>query len=384
MRATLLLFMSVWLSASSPLPTLPEEDGVPSAAESPVQGEPHASITLVEFSDLQCPFSARVVPTLRRLLTMYPGQVRWVFKHYPLQFHAQAPLAHRAALAAGEQGKFWALHDLLLTHQASLHEEVLARYGAQLGLDVERFLTDLRSQKYQAVMDRDREEGVRQGVSGTPTFFINGRKLVGAQPLSAFTAIIDEELARLEQAAEAATPSRAPPAVATTAGPPEAPVQITVFADFQSPLSAATALTLKALLATHAAHIHLIFKQYPLTFHRAAPVAHEAALAAGAQGAFWAMHDVLLAHVHHLEQSDLLTYAAQLRLDMPRFTAELEAGLHRVQIQRDIAEGKRRDVRGVPTLFVNHVRLDGVPSLAQLRTLVESELRAHEVRVSAQ
>ena len=166
--------------------------------DAPVRGPQEAPITVVEFSDFQCPFCARVSPTIHQLVKQYPGQVKWIFKHFLLGFHPDALLAHQAALAAGEQGKFWAMHDLLFAHQRALKREDLIQYAKQLGLDRDRFLDALDSGKYRTIVEQDKAEGARLGVRGTPTFFINGRRLVGAQPFSAFASLIEKELRRLK------------------------------------------------------------------------------------------------------------------------------------------------------------------------------------------
>jgi len=267
------------------------------------------------------------------------------------------------------------MYDLLFTDQRRLERSHLLAYARQLHLDLEPFEAALDSGRYREIVAEDIEEGKRRGVSGTPTFFVNGQMLVGAQPLEAFTALIEAELARLAQSPAAMDQSRAPPANAATAGPPDAPVQLTVFADFQSPLSAQMAGLLNRLLAAYPTQIHLQFRHYPLPFHHDASLAHEAALAAGEQGQFWAMHDLLFAHANRLQPAQLVAYAQQLQLDVARFQAALEERVFRAQVQQDIAAGKRQEVRGVPTLFVNGARLDGVPSLATLQTLVETAMQ---------
>ena len=114
-------------------------------SRAPVRGQSQASITIIEFSDLQCPFCARVTPTLQELMKQYPDQVRWVFKNFPLDFHADSPLAHAAALAAGRQGKFWEMHDLIFANQHTLKRDSLLSEARSLNLDMDRFTADLDS-----------------------------------------------------------------------------------------------------------------------------------------------------------------------------------------------------------------------------------------------
>lgn len=158
----------------------------------PARGAPMAPVTVVEFSDFECPYCGRAHPVLSELLREYEGQVRLVFRNYPLSGHPRALPAARAAIAAGEQGKFWEMADLLFEHQRQLEDEDLERYAEQLGLDMERFRADLHSPETQAQIERDRDEGHRLGVQGTPTFFINGRRYRAAP--DALSAYIREEL----------------------------------------------------------------------------------------------------------------------------------------------------------------------------------------------
>lgn len=166
-------------------------------AEDPADGPASAPVTLVEFSDFQCPFCQRVMPTLKQVRDKYGDKVRVVWKDYPLtQIHPQAFEAAEAGNCAHEQGKFWAFHDRLFPNQQALQTEFLKRYAADAGLDTMKFDACLDSSKYQQRVQDAIEAGTRLGVSSTPTVFVNGRVISGAQPLEAFSAIIDEELAR--------------------------------------------------------------------------------------------------------------------------------------------------------------------------------------------
>jgi predicted DsbA family dithiol-disulfide isomerase len=162
----------------------------------PVRGNPKAPVTVVEFSDFQCPYCVRARPTVNRVRETYGDKVRWVFRHFPLDFHAQAGKAGEAAACAGEQGKFWEMHDLLWANTAKLQVPDLKAHAGTLGLDAPMFGECLDSGRYAGLVESDLEEGQGYGVSGTPAFFVNGRPLVGAQPFDAFAQVIDDELRR--------------------------------------------------------------------------------------------------------------------------------------------------------------------------------------------
>jgi protein-disulfide isomerase len=148
----------------------------------------------VAFSDFQCPFCSRAVPTLKAIEDQYKGKIRVAFKNNPLPFHDKAHLAAEAALAANDQGKFWEMHDKLFANQTALDRPNLEQYAQELGLNMAKFKAALDSGKFKERVDRETKEGGSVGVTGTPTFFINGHILVGAQPVDAFKTAIDAEL----------------------------------------------------------------------------------------------------------------------------------------------------------------------------------------------
>ena len=162
----------------------------------PIRGRVDAPVTIVEFTDFQCPFCRRVHPTLVRLLEEYPDTVRLAFKHFPLSFHQDAPLAHRASLAADRQGRFWEMHDKIFASSRDLSRSTLIKHAKSLDLDLARFTRDLDSEELFAQLEREVAEGKQLGVTGTPTFFINGRILSGAQPYQNFKALVERAAAR--------------------------------------------------------------------------------------------------------------------------------------------------------------------------------------------
>ena len=171
-------------------------------AEVPITGAPskgpeHALVTIVKFEDFQCPFCKQVQATIMELLSRYNGKIRLVHKDLPLDsIHPQARQAAEAARCAHEQGKFWSYHDILYANYPEMSEVNLKNLARKVGLDFNAFDRCLSSGKYKAAVQRDLIDGTKLGVTGTPTFFINGREISGNQPLEIFAAIIDEELGR--------------------------------------------------------------------------------------------------------------------------------------------------------------------------------------------
>jgi protein-disulfide isomerase len=165
-------------------------------AGAPVRGNPKAPVTIVEFSDFQCPFCVRARPTVNRVREVYGDRVRFAFRHYPLDFHPQAQKAGEAAACAGEQDRFWQMHDRLWENPQKLEVPDLKAHAQALGLDAPAFAGCLDSGRHAGLVERDMQAGQAYGVSGTPAFFVNGRPLIGAQPFEAFQQVIDDELAR--------------------------------------------------------------------------------------------------------------------------------------------------------------------------------------------
>ncbi len=163
-------------------------------AKGPAKGPEGAKVTIVEFSDFQCPFCSRAIGTVDQVMEQYAGKVRLVFRQFPLDFHDKAPKAAQAALCANEQGKFWEMHDAMFKDQQKLEPEMLKTTATTLGLDAAKFSECLESGRMKKAVDEDIEAGKKVGVNGTPAFFINGTMLSGAQPIEAFKEAIDAEL----------------------------------------------------------------------------------------------------------------------------------------------------------------------------------------------
>jgi protein-disulfide isomerase len=173
-----------------------EPERVEVAAAGPAKGPAGAPVTIVEFSDFQCPYCARLIPTLDQVVARYGDKVRIVFRQYPLNFHQHAQKAAEASLCAHEQGRFWQLHDAMFQNQQALEVASLKAKAAELGLEAGAFDACLDSGKYADEVQGDVRAGTAAGVSGTPAMFINGRFISGAVPLEQITEVIDDELRR--------------------------------------------------------------------------------------------------------------------------------------------------------------------------------------------
>jgi protein-disulfide isomerase len=166
-----------------------------STAGRPARGPEAAPITIIEFSDYECPFCKRAEPTVKKVLDTYGDKVRLVYRHYPLEFHATARPAAEASACAAAQGKFWEYHDKLFA-AADLSDATLKKLAGEVGLDQAKFDECFAKKQFKADIDKDVADASSVGVTGTPAFFINGRMISGAQPFEKFKEIIDDELAR--------------------------------------------------------------------------------------------------------------------------------------------------------------------------------------------
>lgn len=162
--------------------------------DSPIKGSNDAWVTVIEVSDFQCPFCARVGGALKEIETTYGNDVRLVFKHNPLPFHQRAMPAAMAAECSREQGKFWQMHDKLFESQQTLEDPDLTKMATDIKLDVAKYTKCMGENRHKSRIEQDVVTANRLGARGTPAFFINGRFLSGAQPFPSFKAIIDEEL----------------------------------------------------------------------------------------------------------------------------------------------------------------------------------------------
>ena len=174
-----------------------ERPRVDVAATGPSKGPANAPVTIVEFSDFQCPFCLRALPVIEEVMARYPDKVRFVYRNLPLErIHDRARVAAEASLCADDQGRFWAYHDLVFANNESLGDEDLKRFAEELDLDVAAWEQCMLEEKFAGVIDADIEAALSIGITGTPAFLVNGVMISGAKPVEDFVSLIESELAR--------------------------------------------------------------------------------------------------------------------------------------------------------------------------------------------
>jgi protein-disulfide isomerase len=343
----------------------------------------NAPIKVIEFFDYQCPYCASTIPALEAALRSHSGQVEWILKHDPLAIHPDSMLAHQAALAAGEQGKFWEMHDLLFAHQRKVKLPDLLEYARQLHLDVPRFQQRLESGHFKSAVAQDVAMAHALGVDGTPTFFINGQKLVGAQPVARFQRAIEGKPEPGPVERDLASVSSLDLSHSPIQGTPDAPITIIEFSDLQCPFCARVAPALQELIKEYPTQIKWVFKNYPLSFHSDSALAHRALMAAGEQGKFWEMHDMIFAGQKAIKKDDLLAKARSLNLNMEQFTVDMDSDKIKNRIESDTKEGNTLRVDGTPTFFIDGQEYSGAMSLDKFKSIIDKELARNPVHAPA-
>jgi protein-disulfide isomerase len=374
----------------------------------PVKGAKDALVTIVQYSDFQCPFCSRVEPTIAKVMDEYKGKVRVAWRDLPLPFHPNAMPAAIAARAAGEQGKFWEMHDKIFANQQTMDRPTYEKYAQELGLNMAKFKAALDAEKGKELIKADSDSGAKIGARGTPAFFINGKFLSGAQPFEMFKAKIDDELKNAEAMVAKGTPKAkvydalmkdakaevpAAPAAAAEKGPEDdktiykvaagsseskgpksAALDVIIFSDFQCPFCGRVEPTLKQMEKEYGGKVRFTWKNYPLPFHQNAQPAAEAAMAAGAQGKFWEMHDKLFANQQNLDRPTYEKYAQELGLNMSKFKADLDANKYKDAIDAEQKEGSAVGVTGTPAVFINGRKISGAYPFETFKKIADEEL----------
>jgi protein-disulfide isomerase len=384
----------------------PEEDKTVWKAvvgDSPVRGSDAALVTIVEFSDFQCPFCGKVEPTLKQIMDTYGDKVRIVWKHSPLPFHPRAMPASMLAIEAqkekGVKG-FWAAHDKLFEMQPKLADSDLEDAAKSLGLNVDKVKKAIETNKYKDMVDQDLALADDLNANGTPHFFINGRRLSGAQPFDKFKAVIDEELGKAQAMVAKGTPAKSvydeimktaqaapPPEKKTVAAPTasnpwkggaHAKVVIQEFSDFQCPFCGRVEPTIKQIMETYGDKVKFVWRHKPLPMHADAPLASEAAAEAQAQKGnegFWKMHDLLFQNQSDLKRPALEKYAEQIGLDMTKFKAALDNNAHKAQIDADSKTADAAGIGGTPAFVINGYFVSGAQPFAKFKKAIDLALK---------
>ncbi|HAN32339.1 MAG TPA: thioredoxin [Myxococcales bacterium] len=351
-----------------------------------------AQVTIVEFSDFECPYCSRGKNTVDQVKKAYGDKVRVVFKHHPLPFHRNARAAHRASVAAGKQGKFWPFQDKCFANARALNEDNYKAWAKELGLDMAKFDKDRKDKSSDDQIKKDMELASKVSIRGTPNFVINGRKLVGAQPLAMFKAIVDEELKKagdkkgqsyydsviskgkvfsiLDSKVNAFDVDGLP-----YKGDKNAKVTIVEFSDFQCPYCSRVAVPVNEVAKRFKGKVKVVFAHYPLNFHKQARPASwlaQHAFEKGGPDSFWKVHDKLFEKQRELSAETIAAVAKEFGYDMKK--VEAQKAKYDGVIKKAMAMGNQAGLRGTPTLYINGRKYEGQPSPSMLAQTVDKLL----------
>ncbi|HNW82158.1 MAG TPA: thioredoxin domain-containing protein [bacterium] len=375
------------------------------------KGPENAPVTIVNFSDFQCPFSKRSVEAMEKIMKNYDGKVRYVYKHFPLGFHKMAKPAALASIAAQKQGKFWEYYNRLFEDIKKTDPDNLVLWAKELGLDMEKFEADRNSEEAGRILQDDMAMGSRFGVRGTPTLFINGHKIVGANVVkieetlvaqiaegeklkAKGVANIYEELTK-NGLAKYIPPKRKPetipqdifkveiPTHSPVWGSTDADITVVLFDDFECPFCSRLFTTFEQLKKDYEGKLHIAFINYPLKFHKKAIPAAYAAIAAGKQGKFWEMYSALFSKQKEWKAaSDMQKWfedeAVILELDTEKFKKDMESASARKIVEEDVKIGEELGIRGTPASFVNGRFVSGSLPYNSFKQVIDEELKKAE------
>lgn len=360
---------------------------VPVLKDDPTKGPADALVTIIEWSDFQCPFCSRVNPTMKQVVDKFGKDVRIVWKDNALPFHNEAKPAANLARFAYEKGgdqAFWKAHDLLFEKQKTLGAATYQEIAKELGLPVAEALKAATDGKYAEKIEASMDLASDVQARGTPHFFINGRRLSGAQPFAKFEELINAQLKvakdlvakgvsrsqvydeLMKTAKGPSEPEKrdvAPPSAANPfKGNKNAKIVIQEFSDFECPFCSRVNPTIKAVMEEYKDDVKIVWRNMPLPFHNNAKLAAEAAqevfVQKGNEG-FWKFHDILFENQKALTRPDLEKYAGQVGVDMARFKKALDENTHAKQVEADMEVAKKAGVSGTPAFTVNGYFISG-------------------------
>jgi protein-disulfide isomerase len=374
--------------------------------DDPVKGPKDAIVTMIIFSEFQCPFCKRVDDTLKQVLAAYPNDVRMVWKDNTLPFHPRAKpaatLARVAYKAKGDKG-FWEAHDALFASQPKLEDDDLKGIAEKIGLKWDEVKAAIDSNKFAEKLDGSMELANDVQARGTPHFFINGVRLSGAQPLDAFKKSIDEQLVKAKAIVAKGVPRAkvydelmkdakgppppekkevpAPDAQSAFKGSANAKVTVQIFSEFQCPFCKRVDPTIKELEKEYGNKVKFVWRHMPLAFHTDAPLASQAAQEAFAQkgnASFWKFHDKLFeaqGSEDGIKRPGLEKIAQELGLDMTKFKAALDSGTHKAKVDADAKIGNDAGINGTPAFVINGYFLSGAQPAAAFKKLINRALK---------
>ncbi len=385
---------------------------VPIDSKDPYWGKRDAPVTMVIFSDYQCPYCSRVEKSFDQVKTEYgPDKVRIVWKDRPLSFHPNAKPAAEAGqgvLALKGNDAFWKFHKVAFENQKDLSRESYEKWAQAAGVNIAAFKKGLDAHTWQAKVEADDGLANKISAGGTPATFVNGIKIGGAVPYENFKKVIDEQLQKAaakvsagtakdkvyvalskEQFKKEAEPEeekedsksvwKVPfnPKLNPSQGGDKALVTIQVFSDFQCPYCKKVEPTFAKIKETYGDKVRFVWRNEPLPFHPRAKPAAEMAWEARAQKGdkgFWEAHDKLFEMQPKLDDADLEKVAADMKLDVSKVKAAIKDEKYIKEIMADHKVAQEFAVNGTPHMFVNGRRISGAVPFESFKPIIDEEI----------
>lgn len=381
--------------------------------KSPTLGPDDALVTVIMFTDLECPFCKDAHKIMTDLAK--EKKIRLVFKHAPMPFHQAAIPSSLAAISAGNQNKFWEFVESGFENQADLSGIQLTKIATQLGLDTDTWKNDFGNADAVSIIENDMVLSRSAGVNATPTMFINGVRVVGLFPESEYKRMIAEQTIMAQKLIDAGVKKEdvhwrtlsmnykkpeivAEPEIEEKVIVKDVPIKgspskgavgddvlvtIVEFSDFQCPLCQQAHEKTKQILAENATDTRFVFHHFPLPFHEDADVAAVAAMVAQHFGKFWEYNDLLFANQENLAFSDLVGYAKNVGISKRKFTKQYKKKENTERLSAEIELAQKLEVQGTPTYFVNGIMVLGLPSGGSFEKLIKTQ-RALAKKISAE
>jgi len=398
-------------AATDTAPWSDSDSPIPVDSKDPMWGNRLAPVTIVEFSDFQCPYCGRVEPAVEQIKQNYgPDKVRILWKHLPLSNHPNArPAAEAAAGVFALKGNaaFWKFHDLAFRNQGSLSPENYERWAQQAGVtELGKFKAGLASHKWASKVEQDEALSRQINIDGTPAFFINGAPISGAQPYDKFKALIDQELGKAQAKIAAGTPksevyvraskeakiaTKPPPAEAKddglwkvpigkspVLGSDKALVTVVAFSDFECVFCKRSEGIMKQVRDTYGDKVRVVWKNQPITsMHKHAEAAAQFALAARAEKGdkgFWDAHDKLFESAPKLEDEDFARIAKELGLSADKVQGAIKEHKYKKEIDADQEMAEEFAATSTPHYFINGRRVAGALPFDNFKKVIDEEI----------
>lgn len=343
------------------------------------RGSESAPYTIEQVSDFLCPYCKQQAAVLIEVMRTYPDKFRWIFRHLPLSGQpgtGSFPL-HEASVCAEEQGKFWEFHDAIFTLNDVTNMQAIV---TTLKLDEKKFGECIQTGKYRPNLLAEAADAEARGVTGTPTFFMNGEKVTGLRPFEYFAEIADPTIRQKNEAERKRAKEELLAKINPSeegrpqAGPSDAPVTITEFSDFHCPYCTKLTGVLKQVMENFPQDVRRVWRHFPLPMHPQAGYAHLASECAHEQGKFWEFHGELFKEGAGRDLPAFEQIATSLQLDLAKFRTCFDSPETKKKIENDVLLGFSKELGSTPIVFINEEMFIGARPYEEYEAIIKRKV----------